>query len=448
MTAITTPERRLSATLLALRLLVFGVFLFWACDKIFNAEQAARIFEVYFSLSVPPATVPLIGFAELALLVAFLVGYQKRLVRGTLLALMGIACIAPARFYPTPFDDHILLYFARFPALAVIFMLYYLRDRDTLWSLGGAGPRMAGSAPSHAPETDPRLPVCLALIRFAVFFDLLMWNMDKFFHPLQTSRIFRAFYNIGADLPGTEQLSYAAVYLLGALQLVLILAFVAALRKRFTYGLVFALHTVSTFAPWERFLDPLTSHTLLFLVSFPMLGGIGALYYLRKDDRLWTWASLRAAERSMHPAPVPLKFWTTPARVAVAAFIAASAYVLIGSAAQWRTQVDRGPSLVDELRARTRPAPTLQMLEPEWGTAQWTATYHSANCTFDHPDIDDCWEIHFIVWVPGLPNERVMEGERQVEAAWIVDGGSLGFEPDRNAREFFELADGRRYSRG
>jgi putative oxidoreductase len=455
MTASTRSEHRLPVALLVLRLLIFGVFLMWAFDKLLAPEQAARIYQAYFSLPVSQSLVTLIGAAELVLLGAFLIGYQKRFVRAVMLVLMGIACLAPGRFYLTPFEDHILLYFAAFPAFAVTFMLYYLRDRDTLFTL--PAPAREAQTPTilGSDDSDPRLPLCLLLIRVAVFFDLFMWNMDKFFQPLQTSRIFAGFYSVGAGLPFTSQLSYAAVYVMGTLQLLVILAFLVGFKKRFFYGLIFLLHTVSTFAPWERFLSPLTSHTLLFLVSFPMLGGIGAMYYLRNHDVLWTVRERRRAgaaaglEGEAQPrtaALMPLRFWSWPARITLAALVVAGVYLLATTALQWRTERALGPTLVSELESRTTPAAALTALSPEMATADWMATWHSANCTFDHPEIDDCWEIHFAVWVPGLPEKNVMPGPRQVEAAWIVDGAGLAFHPDRNARNYFALAPGHEYA--
>ena len=68
---------------------------------------------------------------------------------------------------------------------------------------------------------------------------------------------------------------------MGAIEFVLILTFVLGVAQRFTYAVIVALHTLSTFAPWARFLQPFTAHTLLFFASFTMLGGCFALYYLR-----------------------------------------------------------------------------------------------------------------------------------------------------------------------
>jgi putative oxidoreductase len=434
---------RLPLTLLVLRLLAFGVLLMWALEKLVNPDRAAGIYRMAYSVHPAGGLMTALGILELALLFAFLVGYQKRWARATVLGIMLLATLAPARFYPTPFDDHILLYYAAFPTLAVVFTLYYLRDYDTLWTIGAR--QKAGASASS--EKDPRVPFCLLLIRLGVFFVLFMWNMDKFLHPLQTSRIFAGFYNVGGQdaLLGLSQLSYEFVYVMGTLQLALILAFLLGLAKRYVYGAVFLLHSVSTLAPWERFLSPFTSHTLLFLVSFTMLGGCFALYFLRSRDVLWTFSGRHWVSSLRDPivggGARPLVLWNRSTQVAAILTVIAAAYVLGANAMQWRYEKTQGPAMIAEVEQRYAPSEQLLGLEPELATVEWTPMWRSANCTFSNPTIDNCWELHFIVWVPGVPG-NVMLGRRQVEAGWIVDADAMHFEPDRNARSYFTATSG------
>ena len=429
---------RLSVTLLVLRVLTFGVLLMWTLEKLVNPDRAAGIYRMAYGVRPDDWLIVALGVLELGLLLAFLVGLKPRWTRAAVLGIFGLATLAPARFYPTPFDDHILLYYAAIPTLAVAFALYYLRDYDTRWAVR----RQPDAELSTANGDDPRVPLCLFLIRLGIFVVLLMWNMDKFFHPLQTSRIFLGFYNVGGESPllGSSQLSYEVVYLIGALQLPLLLAFVLGIAKRFVYAAIFVLHSVSTIAPWERFLSPLTAHTLLFLVSFTMLGGCFALYYLRDRDVLWTWSggasagALRAGARS---GMKPIGVWAMPARIVGVIAVLIGTYVLAVNAGEWRYEKMRGRELVAELQQRYSPSEQLLALDPELATAEWTPMWRSANCTFTNPTIDECWELHFIVWVPGVPG-NVMQGRRQVEAAWIVDAEAMEFRPDRSARAFFE----------
>lgn len=435
MTSAVNSKDRLSLTLFVLRLLVFGVFLMWALEKFINPARAAGIYSMGYAIRFGTWLIVLMGVLELLLLAAFLAGLAKRLARGVLLGLMALAAVAPARFLLTPFDDHILLYYAAFPMLAVVFALYYLRDYDTLWTIA----RSSSPAPTTlgTPSADPRTALCLFLIRLGVFFVLFMWTMDKFIHPLQTSRILVGFYNIGGADPllGLPQVSYGLVYALGAIELVVIFAFLLGVAKPFTYALVFVLHGLSTFAPWARYVEPWTAHTLLFLAAFPMLGGCFALYFLREHDVFCVWRP--ATPRTSFASTLAASEWDRPAQIWTAVVLVAAAYVLIGNVREWRYERENGPPLIAEIQQRYVPSAELQALKPDMTAADWTPMWRSANCTFSNPTIERCWELHFIVWVPEVPG-NVMRGRRQVEANWIVDADAGEFRPDGNGRRYFE----------
>jgi putative oxidoreductase len=72
------PERRLARSLLSLPLGVFLVMLMWTLDKLINPDHAARIFRTFYFLgSFGTPVLWLIGIAELALLLLFLLGVWK-----------------------------------------------------------------------------------------------------------------------------------------------------------------------------------------------------------------------------------------------------------------------------------------------------------------------------------------------------------------------------------
>jgi hypothetical protein len=76
------------------------------------------------------------------------------------------------------------------------------------------------------------------------------------------------------------------VYVLGALQLVLILSFLAGIKKRITYGIIFAMHAASTFSAYNQYIDGFNN--LLFFAAWPMLAACFALYLLRDEDVKFT----------------------------------------------------------------------------------------------------------------------------------------------------------------
>lgn len=122
-----------------------------------------------------------------------------------------------------------------------------------------------------------RLAISLLLLRLSVFLVMLTWTVDKFVRPDHAVGVFSTFYGI-SDLDA--QMAYG----LGALELVVLLAFVAGIARRWSYGIVLILHAVSTLAAWRQYLDPFEGPNLLFFAAWPMLAACAALYLLRDAD--------------------------------------------------------------------------------------------------------------------------------------------------------------------
>jgi putative oxidoreductase len=130
-------------------------------------------------------------------------------------------------------------------------------------------------------NTEKRLPLALLLLRLSVFVVLFVWTIDKFIEPQHASKIMAAFYSITG-------VGDVLIYLFGAIELAIILAFVLGFAKRWSYGLVLLLHAISTLASYQKYLNPFQSPNLLFFAALPMLTACFVLYYLRDADVLWT----------------------------------------------------------------------------------------------------------------------------------------------------------------
>jgi len=78
------------------------------------------------------------------------------------------------------------------------------------------------------------------------------------------------------------------IYVIGALELTVLVGFVAGFAKKWTYGLVLLFHAVSTLSSYNQYVHPLIAPNMLFFAAWPMLGACFALYYLRDLDTLWT----------------------------------------------------------------------------------------------------------------------------------------------------------------
>lgn len=123
-----------------------------------------------------------------------------------------------------------------------------------------------------------RIARALLSLRLGVFVVMLVWALDKFVNPAHSGQVFEHFYKISG-------LSATVFTLLGVLQVLLTLAFIAGFKQRISYGLIFLMHAVSTLSSWPMYLDGFNN--LLFFAAWPMLAACFALYYLRDMDTLY-----------------------------------------------------------------------------------------------------------------------------------------------------------------
>ncbi len=138
-------EQRLPLALLLLRLGVFLVMLVWTLDKFVNPAHAAGVYETFYFLGGFGSTLmTVIGVVELVVVVAFVLGILKTWTYGAVLVLHAISTLSTWKLYLQPFDN--LLFFAAWPMLAACFALFWLRDADTLSTVGGG---RSDALPTH-----------------------------------------------------------------------------------------------------------------------------------------------------------------------------------------------------------------------------------------------------------------------------------------------------------
>lgn len=126
---------KLQISLLAMRLGVGAVFLVWATDRVLNYSHNSKMMVHYYGVSIPEGLLTAIGIAQLAIIIAFLVGFLKRISYGyILIAHLVTTLVSAKRLFP-PYEIHQLLYFGSLPMLGACLGLYLLRDKDTLVSL-------------------------------------------------------------------------------------------------------------------------------------------------------------------------------------------------------------------------------------------------------------------------------------------------------------------------
>lgn len=128
-------------------------------------------------------------------------------------------------------------------------------------------------------DVQNRLQWSLFSLRLGVFIVMIMWTLDKFINPGHGTSIFERYYGIS----GSNDI---VVYILGALQLILVFAFLFGIKKRISYGVIFVLHGLSTLSSYNQYLDGFNH--LLFFAAWPMWAACFALYLLRDQDVKFT----------------------------------------------------------------------------------------------------------------------------------------------------------------
>ncbi len=132
-----------------------------------------------------------------------------------------------------------------------------------------------------------RLPIALFLLRLSIFAVFLVWVLDKFLNPTHTAAVFEGFYSIG--------IGNTVAYVLGGIQLVIIVAFVVGFLKAWSYGLVLLMHAVSTVVAYQQYLNPFEGPNILFFAAWPMLAGCITLFMLKSYDTRWVIDKPKAA---------------------------------------------------------------------------------------------------------------------------------------------------------
>ena len=130
--------------------------------------------------------------------------------------------------------------------------------------------------------TESRIEIPLFTLRLGVFVVMLMWTLDKFVNPAHAGKVFEVFYKVGG-------VGEAAFLMLGLLELIIVVAFMLGIKKTLTYGIVLALHAVSTLSSWPQYLG---FGNLLFFAAWPMLAACYALFALRDLDTKFTISKL------------------------------------------------------------------------------------------------------------------------------------------------------------
>jgi len=126
-------------------------------------------------------------------------------------------------------------------------------------------------------ETDRRLATCLLLLRLGVGLVLLVWAFDKILNPSHGGAVLESFY-------GVSGAGESVIQAIGAVQGLIVLAFLIGFARTWTYGAVLVMHGATTLISWSAYLQPLKN--ILFFAAWPMLAACITLFLLRDHDRI------------------------------------------------------------------------------------------------------------------------------------------------------------------
>lgn len=130
-------------------------------------------------------------------------------------------------------------------------------------------------------DQDKKLQLSLLFLRVSVFLVMFMWTIDKLINPGHAAKVYESFYYI-------RGLEVIVMYVIGTLEIIILLAFLAGFKKKYTYGAVLLFHTVSTLSAVKQYLAPFDGSNLLFFAAWPMLAACFALFLLREKDVMWS----------------------------------------------------------------------------------------------------------------------------------------------------------------
>ncbi len=131
---MTTPN--LKIPLFLTRLGIFYFMLPWQVNRFLSPESTAGIAAKHYKISaIPEVAATLIAVFMMALIIAFVCGFKKRISYGLVFLLHGLGTLMTLpRLIPWT-ENFAMLFLAAIPTAAAMYLLYLLRDQDTLLTI-------------------------------------------------------------------------------------------------------------------------------------------------------------------------------------------------------------------------------------------------------------------------------------------------------------------------
>lgn len=117
------------------RLSIVAFMLPWQLKRFLEPKAVDGIAQKYYKFSMPEIGSTITGVLMVALLVAFLVGFKKRISYGLVMVLHGVGTLMTVPYLIPYTESFKILFMAAIPAFMAMVLLYCLRNEDTLLSV-------------------------------------------------------------------------------------------------------------------------------------------------------------------------------------------------------------------------------------------------------------------------------------------------------------------------
>lgn len=131
--------KQLPGSLFIMRITIALFLLPWVIDKFTEkgVDHTSRIFEAIYKIKgVSQTGSYAIGVFWALLLLAFVIGFKKRISYGLVMLLHGIGTLMTWSYLLPWHENYNMLFLAAIPVLGSMIALYRLREHDTLFTLG------------------------------------------------------------------------------------------------------------------------------------------------------------------------------------------------------------------------------------------------------------------------------------------------------------------------
>lgn len=121
------------------RLSVFYFMLPWQLMRFTAPERVVGIAKKHYKFTMPESASLITGIIMMAILIAFVIGFKKRISYGLVLVLHAVGTLMTLPRLIIGTSSLNILFLAAIPAVFAMLLLYCLRDEDTMLAWDNRG---------------------------------------------------------------------------------------------------------------------------------------------------------------------------------------------------------------------------------------------------------------------------------------------------------------------